>query len=296
MYAWLVYSHKDYERNKWFATECIKVASKYGIELELKYLDNFLFGNSSNSLELYYDLKKINKPDFAIIRTMTPEFSTFLEKLGIACINSAHISRICNDKSATYNFAISNGINTIPSIYSEYNKLPAALTYIFENYDVNEAVIKSVDGHGGTQVFLLDKNKCSNTDDFIPDDIKKSKFCVQPRIGSKPKDLRIYVLGNKIYASMLRHCDSGFRANFCLGGKVCEYSPDEYTKNIVNKIIKLLNPDFIGIDFIIDNNNKIIFNEIEDVVGTRMLYEIGNNHVIDDYMLYISRKMQYYQF
>ena len=48
-------------------------------------------------------------------------------------------------------------------------------------------------------------------------------------------------------------------------------------------------PDFVGIDFLADK--ELIFNEVEDVVGTRMLYETTDKDAARLYSEYIRRVM-----
>ena len=40
---------------------------------------------------------------------------------------------------------------------------------------------------------------------------------------------------------------------------------------------------FVGIDFIVDKGNWIV-NEMEDPVGTRMLYQTSSKNVVSDYV------------
>ena len=56
---------------------------------------------------------------------------------------------------------------------------------------------------------------------------------------------------------------------------------------ICKKITKELNSDYIGVDFIF-NNNKWVVNEIEDPVGAWMIYDLTNidlAKIIVDYIL-----------
>ncbi|MEG1791965.1 MAG: hypothetical protein RR245_06975, partial [Clostridia bacterium] len=56
-------------------------------------------------------------------------------------------------------------------------------------------------------------------------------------------------------------------------------------KDIVKKVNEILPSDFIGVDFIFDRDG-VKLNEIEDIVGSRMLYEIGID-IVKDYVAYI---------
>ena len=46
----------------------------------------------------------------------------------------------------------------------------------------------------------------------------------------------------------------------------------------------------MGIDFVFDNG-KIIFNEIEDVVGSRMVYTYTDIDIVDIYIKYLLTKL-----
>ena len=65
-------------------------------------------------------------------------------------------------------------------------------------------------------------------------------------------------------------------------------TPEEIKK--VEKITKLFDFDFVGIDFVFDNG-KIIFNEIEDVVGSRMVYTYTDIDIVDIYIKYLLTKL-----
>ena len=53
----------------------------------------------------------------------------------------------------------------------------------------------------------------------------------------------------------------------------------------------LLDFDFVGIDFILDENGQFLFNEIEDVVGTRTLYKHYEIDVVQTYLKYIKKQL-----
>ncbi|MBP5313113.1 MAG: hypothetical protein J6112_09815, partial [Clostridia bacterium] len=62
--------------------------------------------------------------------------------------------------------------------------------------------------------------------------------------------------------------------NFSLGGKAEPYTLSPEEEETVYKIVReLKSPDLIGADFLVTEEG-LLFNEIEDVVGTRMLYAV----------------------
>jgi gamma-F420-2:alpha-L-glutamate ligase len=93
----------------------------------------------------------------------------------------------------------------------------------------------------------------------------------------------------KIVAAVKRTAPAGeFRSNYSLGGEISAYTLSDSEIETVNKVIELFDFSMAGIDFIIDKNGAFVFNEIEDVVGSRMLY---NTHPDMDILDIFFRKL-----
>ena len=266
----VVYGTEEYERNHWFANEIISKFRERDISVELVITDND-----------YISLDYI--PDFAIVRVINPNLTIYLENLGCICFNNAYVSKIFNDKFETYNLAEKYGIKYIPTKLSNYSRLEELIN---SNEDT---IVKTLDGHGGKEVFLIRKEE--NVYEIVDKKLKNKLFCIQPRIGNKARDLRVYVMGEKIYASVMRSSNNDFRANYSLGGNICEYVPDNNIVKIAEILSGMFHSDFIGIDFIFDDDGNPFLNEIEDVVGTRMLYELTQKDVVKDYIEHIINKL-----
>ena len=58
----------------------------------------------------------------------------------------------------------------------------------------------------------------------------------------------------------------------------------------MQKIIDIFDIDYAGIDFLVDNGN-LIFNEIEDTVGARMVYAKTDIDIINLYCEYIKDEL-----
>src|SRR5699024_246313 len=82
------------------------------------------------------------------------------------------------------------------------------------------------------------------------------------------KDLRVFVIGKTIIAAVLRENDKDFRANYTRGGTAKLYQLNYNETILIQKIINLFEFDYVGIDFLINKTGQLIFNEIEDVVGS----------------------------
>ena len=141
--------------------------------------------------------------------------------------------------------------------------------------------MKSCIGHGGSEVFQADSE---NDVRRLFSDLQGRKPLVQQMAPVRGRDMRVYVLGGRIIASVLRSSDTDFRANFKLGGKAEIVEPPEEAVDIVRRILPELMPDFVGIDFVF-GRERVYLNEIEDVVGTRMLYSLTD---LDPALMYME--------
>ena len=274
MVFWLIYREEDTVKNKAYIESYIKLAPDFGLKCRLVLVSELVCGVE--------DGKPFVKgpeplPAFAVVRTIDPDLSRHLELCGVRCFNSSEVSRICNNKAYTYAHLSNHGIPMPNTVFVKNRDLSAFLPTLECG-----KVIKSVSGHGGAEVTLYDGDperilKLVHGDDVV----------VQDRIGKKAKDLRVYCLGDRILAAVLRESDDDFRANFSLGGNVSLYTLKPHEIRLVKQITARLKFDLVGIDFLLDENNNLIFNEIEDVVGARMLYKVSDIDIVDEYLSYI---------
>lgn len=260
MLGWIIYNKEDVEKNENYIGWYINKFKENNIELSLVYTDEINY----NSL-----------PYFAIVRAIRPDITRKLENLGVKCFNNGFVSEICNDKALTYKFVSENGIEILPTYYN--------VDYV-KDYPV---VIKPKDSHGGDRVNIAESyNELMTLMPLYEGD----NYVIQAVATDKGKDVRVYVIGDKIITSMLRVSDKDFRSNFCLGGSASVYNLTDEEVEKVNKVIKLFDFDFVGIDFVF-NNGEMVFNEIEDVVGSRMIYTYTNIDIVTLYIKYILQKL-----
>lgn len=283
---WLIYRKEDAIRNKAYIEMYQRYAPEYGMECVLVYVEELQYGVRNGEPYLSKRSKADNclkdLPDFAIVRAILPSLNKQLELLGIPCLNNYQVSSICNDKAECYRYLSGRGIPMPDTLFVANKEIAGFL----ENCPLG-TVLKAVDGHGGSQVCLYDGNS-----EEILRIMGRSDMVAQEKVGNRNSDLRVYVIGGKILASVLRESNEGFRANFSLGGRVSLYSLTADEQELVQKIIVLFNFDMVGIDFILDDNGNLVFNEIEDVVGARMLYQCSDIDIVKEYLSHISKKIK----
>jgi len=262
----LVYDKSDAEYNKWFIEHLITEGAKQGLDIRLILTE---------------EIRGIDA-DFAIIRNRDCVLGEELEGRGIRCFNSSYVCKIGNDKWEMYrDFSVAG----IPVMYTQLSKLP----YPF--------VMKPRDGHGGQNVMLIKNAEeyeealekisvrsrnsiCQNNTD---------KYIYQFVASETGRDIRVYVVGDTILTAMERKAGSEeFRANFSLGGTATEHALTEEELKLAAKVAEHIKADFVGID-IIYNNGKPIVNEVEDAVGTRMLYANTDIDAVKEYINWIVK-------
>ena len=197
---------------------------------------------------------------YVINRTNDYRVGERFEKWGIRVFNPSGFSRLANDKQACYDFMEKNGIEVMPTRF-------ASAPFIK----------KPKDGHGGEGVIM-----CMSEAEY------DEAFVCQKPASDLGRDLRVWIIGGEIIASFLRVSKTDFRSNFCLGGEAVPYSLSEEETAEVKKIIPLVNGDYYGIDFVFDKG-KIVFNELEDAVGARILYEKTDIDILKLYCEYIKK-------
>lgn len=235
----LIYTNKEAKRNRFSIEKFIR-------QLDVRLVDENYRGDA----------------DFVINRTNDYKIAEYYESRGIRVFNPSRLSKIANDKQKCYEFMKENGIEIMPI-----------------NYKGVPAVKKRIDGHGGIDVYMLDK-----AEPF------EDGYVYQKPCDTLGRDIRVWLIGGKIIASILRSSDTDFRSNFCLGGKASEYTLTDDDRALVYKIADLLDYDYIGIDFIF-NNGRLVFNEIEDTVGARMIYSLTDIDIISLYCDYIKEEL-----
>lgn len=223
------------------------------------------FKENIEGLELVIDteIDYTIKPDFVINRTNNAEISRKFEAKGARVFNPSSLTELANDKQKCYELMQAHGVEIMPV---NYDKLPM--------------VVKPRDGKGGHEVHLI-------LDGEIPQDVN---LVHQKPASDLGRDLRVWLIGGEIIASILRESKTDFRSNFCLGGAALPYELSDEERALVMHIASLVEYDYIGIDFVF-NHGKIVFNEIEDSVGARMVYTLTDIDIIKIYCEYINGVM-----
>jgi gamma-F420-2:alpha-L-glutamate ligase len=201
------------------------------------------------------------KTDFILFWDKDVLLAQALEKAGHRLFNSPMAIEICDNKIYTHYYLSQHGINmpkTLPmplifegSPYYNEDFLDAAEKEI--GYPM---IVKEAYGSFGQQVYL-----CGSRDEVnvLVKKLKYKPYLFQKFISeSKGRDIRIFVVGGKVAASMLRENDKDFRANISNGGKMTAITPpDEYCE-VAEKAARLIGLDYCGVDLLIGEDGPLL--------------------------------------
>lgn len=277
--GWLCYTKEQSVRNAKLIEFYEQSAKRCNIELKLILKEDLAIETLNGENVFYYKKEQIEKPDFAICRIMDSGFNWMLTIAGIRVFNNSFVSTVCNDKALTYQYVAGHGIPIVDTWYTREQCKGKAFPM----------VVKPVDGSGGKGVLLVHNE--DELQEALEQTLAGRRVVFQKVASDVGKDLRVYVLGNEIVVGMLRQSANDFRSNFTLGGSATRYSFTKEEEAFVQKVISLFDFGLVGIDFIFDNG-KMVFNEIEDVVGARMLYSMTDIDIADKYLKWILEKIE----
>lgn len=280
--GWLVYDRAGAEYNESYIRMHYEEAEKLSIQIELIYVEELSFGVEQQRPVVFYEGNKADRPDFVICRTIYPFLTRMLEQAGFTVFNNAKVAEIANDKAKTYAYLAEQGIPMADSRFIRRKDAKEAIGKLPEHW-----VVKAVDGHGGKQVFLKEKGNIEE----ILEKTGQSDLVAQPFLDGPREDVRVYVLGKEILACVRRRAKDGFKSNFSLGGEVELYTLTEEEEQFVRKIIDRFSFGLVGIDFLINADGQFVFNEIEDVVGARMLYQLTDINLVERYFRFILEQI-----
>lgn len=200
--------------------------------------------------------------DFVINRTNDPAVARRFESQGVRVFNPAAFCALANDKDACYRFMAAKGVEILPIDQTE-----------------PPMVVKPKDGHGGQGVRLIRSGE--------PVPPQDGNLVYQAVADTPGQDLRVWLLGGEIYAACLRRSATDFRSNYCLGGSAAVYPLSPAERAQVSDIAALVQADYYAIDFV-RHQGRWVFNELEDTVGARMLYDLTPLDPLADYCRYIQ--------
>lgn len=235
-------------------------ADRAGLQLELKTNIELMCDIASGKTVANETL-----PPFAIFWDKDVRLAKTLEAAGMKLFNSAGAIELCDDKSLTH-IALMNRVPQpktvlIPLTFPRVGYTDCAFLEKIADYLGFPFVIKQCFGSFGAGVYLarnMDEAKAA-----LMKTAGGAAIAQQYIASSFARDIRAYVVGDKVAAAMLRHNESGdFRANVAQGGKADAYTLSEAQAALAVKTAQLLGCTFAGVDLLFGENGEMTVCEV----------------------------------
>jgi len=241
----------------------IEAARSRGHEVSFVNVGECYVKVDSNSSEIYFDEgKKIEKINYVIPRikpAMTFYGSVIVrqfETIGVKCLNGADAIINSRDKLSTLQILAKHKFN-IPT--TSFANSSYETKDIIKLVGSSPLVIKLLEGTKGVGVVLAETNKAAESVINAFRSLKADILVQQYIKESKGQDIRCFVVGDEVVASMQRMAQEGeFRANIHLGAKAYAVDITEEERIMAIKAAKIMNLDVAGVDMVRSNSGSKI--------------------------------------
>lgn len=235
-------------------------ASRHGVELDLRTNADFLARLDTGECVPLPD-----KKDFILFWNKDVALGHALENHGFRLFNPSEGIKNCDNKAFTTDVLSTSGIRMpqtfkVPMTFDTVGYCESAFIDMIADILGYPFVIKECWGSYGGQVYLAD---CKEKAMSIFAGIDGTECIVQEYISkSCGRDLRAYVVGDRVVAAIERSNPNDFRANITNGGNARAYTVTPEQEQMAVKATKALGLDFAGVDMMFLDNDEPILCEV----------------------------------
>ena len=257
----IIITNQDIGHNAYKIRRFTEEGNKLGISLSHYINDGSLAVIKDNNITV-----KLPKADFVIYLDKDIYLARILEKQGYRLFNKADFIKMCDDKMLTNIMCANHDIRmpkTIPGPLFYSPKLVESNLNFLDDV-IKELglplVMKKVYGSLGLGVYLV------KTKEELVELYKEN--CRQPIqfqeyiASSFGKSLRVLVIDGKVVGAFQRYNEEDFRSNFGKTATSKEFPLKRKYLELANKITKLFDIEYAGIDLLFGENDEPVLCEI----------------------------------
>ncbi|MDD5897871.1 MAG: ATP-grasp domain-containing protein [Clostridia bacterium] len=279
---WLIYDDADFLINQGFARMMQERGKPLSLAVEAVLMSELVLGMQENGQPVCKRNGESARPDAILSRQRDAFVSEQFERMGIPVFNNSLVCRICNDKRITYQFL--QGFPMPQTVFlSPTRQDPPEGTRF-------PVVVKPACSHGGDRVLVA-----HNEHEWHE---AAARILPQPAlqqavVTEAGRDLRVYVLGGQILAGVMRTARTGVVSNFKQGGHVALHQLTDAERELAQHVIDRFEQagaplHMAGVDLLYDHGHPVL-GEVEDVVGSRMLYNTSEIDIVALYLQHIAK-------
>lgn len=270
---WLLYDEADLALNLGFAELMRDRGRARGLDIVPVTTQELTLGMDASGLPVCLRAGMPARPRAVLSRQRDSLISFHFERMGVPVFNCSRVCAICNDKRVTHQF-----LSGLPMPETVFLPAAAAAPPPGTRFPV---ILKPACSHGGDRVTLVrdewEWRKAAAT-------ILPQPALQQAVADGAGQDLRVYVVHGRIVAGVMRTAAQGVVSNFKRGGSVALHTltPQEraLAQAVIDRFARAGAPlRLAGVDLMNDRGRPVV-NEVEDVVGSRMLYRTSDIDIV----------------
>ena len=296
MNGWILYKHDIAE--SWETQKLVEEFEKQEIKIRaIDPQDVDIFVSRDDRKSILVAGKARGLPDFVIPRTgsgttyFIKAIIRHLERLGVVLINGSAAIDTVKDKLYTQQIL---GESNLPVPKTLLVRHPINVDFVENNIGF-PIIVKTLSGSFGTGVFLAEnKRQFQDLIKLAEITSKSYNIIVQEFIkDSWGRDIRVFVLNNKVVGCMMRQATDGdFRANITRGGEGIPYQITEEIEWLGGESARLLHLDIAGVDLLFDNGSYRVC-EVNSSPGFEGMDKYTNTNIAELIVNFVKHKVGY---
>lgn len=270
---WLLYDEADLAVNLGFVDLMRDRGRVRGLNIVPVTTQELTLGMDASGAPVCLRAGVLARPRAVLSRQRDSLISFHFERMGVPVFNGARVCAICNDKRVTHQF-----LSGLPMPETVFLPATASAPPPGTRFPV---ILKPACSHGGDRVALVSNEREWHQAAAA---ILPQPALQQAVVDGAGQDLRVYVVHGRIVAAVMRTAAQGVVSNFKRGGSVAlrGLTPQEraLAQAVIDRFSSAGAPlTLAGVDLMNDRGRPVV-NEVEDVVGSRMLYQTSDIDIV----------------
>lgn len=274
-----------------------QAANLQGIELDILDPNRFLLKLENGKFQAYYQKEDTTSPEYLpAYQAVIPRFGSastqtgcrvlkHYELQGVLSLNSSEAFLLARDKWQSLQVLSANNL-PVPNTMFGGDLFP-----LRQNLSDSPVVIKTLSGSQGVGVILSESKSGAGSILETFREAGISSLVQQFIPEAKGRDIRAFVIGGRVVASMVRKAKEGeFRANIHQGGSAEQYELSLEEQALAVRATQALGLDVSGVD-LIQSERGVMILEVNASPGLEMIEQISHVPLAEQMIAFLAQKL-----
>lgn len=273
----MIYPRKSLKNNgfEWLKEE----GRKAGLDVSIE-LDDTVCLDISGGVSLTVSGVCRPLPDIVVMRCYDASLSAAFESLGVRVVNTTASMTLAYNKGLTHVVLASADIPMPDTLWSVAPDYDAARNRFGARF-----VVKSPVGSKGEKVWLVSSRRDYDAVTPLCEGGVVAQRYVEESHGS---DMRLWVIGGRVVASVRRMGGGDFRSNYSLGGRIEPCTPTDRHVALAVNAAATLGLEFAGVDVMESHAGPLVC-EVNGNAGFRSVSALGTANIPACLFDYLAR-------